>query len=80
MMMPPGVVAVLLMFSRNHNHVAESLYKVNEDGKYRPWDQLNQKEKKAPSPIHLIRPSHLTSAIQTAHTARVAMTKRARSN
>ena len=46
MMMPPGVVAVLLMFSRNHNHVAESLYKVNEDGKYRPWDQLNQKEKK----------------------------------
>lgn len=46
MMMPPGVVAVLLMFSRNHNHVAESLYSVNEDGKYKPWDQLNEKEKK----------------------------------
>lgn len=46
MMMPPGVVAVLLMFSRNHNHVAESLFSVNEDGKYKPWDQLNEKEKK----------------------------------
>lgn len=46
MMMPPGVVAVLLMFSRNHNHVAESLYSVNEDGKYKPWDRLNEKEKK----------------------------------
>ena len=33
MMMPPGVVAVLLMFSRNHNHVAKSLYSVNEDSK-----------------------------------------------
>lgn len=46
MMMPPGVVAVLLMFSRNHNHVAESLYSVNEDGKYKPWDQLDEKEQK----------------------------------
>ncbi|KAH6612649.1 heme peroxidase [Boeremia exigua] len=46
MMMPPGVVAVLLMFSRNHNHIAESLHSVNEDGKYKPWDQLNEKQKK----------------------------------
>lgn len=46
MMMPPGVVAVLLMFSRNHNHIAESLLSVNEDGKYKPWDQLNEKDKK----------------------------------
>ncbi|KAH9860809.1 hypothetical protein J1614_012142 [Plenodomus biglobosus] len=45
MMMPPGVVAVLLMFSRNHNHVAESLFSVNEAGKYKPWDTLNEKEK-----------------------------------
>ncbi|KAF1846022.1 uncharacterized protein K460DRAFT_386393 [Cucurbitaria berberidis CBS 394.84] len=46
MMMPPGVVAVLLMFSRNHNHIAESLLSVNEDGKYRPWDTLDDKGRK----------------------------------
>jgi hypothetical protein len=41
MMMPPGVVAVLLMFSRNHNHIAEGLFQVNEDGRYNPWDELD---------------------------------------
>jgi hypothetical protein len=46
MMMPPGVVAVLLMFSRNHNHVAESLLSVNEDDKYKPWDMLDEAGKK----------------------------------
>jgi cytochrome P450 len=46
MMMPPGVVAVLLMFSRNHNHVAESLLSVNEDGKYKPWDSLDEADRK----------------------------------
>ncbi|KAF2675839.1 heme peroxidase [Lentithecium fluviatile CBS 122367] len=42
MMMPPGVVAVLLMFSRNHNVIAEGLFSVNEDGKYKPWDELDK--------------------------------------
>ncbi|KAH4056034.1 hypothetical protein HBH49_048320 [Parastagonospora nodorum] len=46
MMMPPGVVAVLLMFSRNHNHIAESLLSINEDGKYKPWDSLDDAGKK----------------------------------
>ncbi|KAL3426796.1 linoleate diol synthase [Phlyctema vagabunda] len=46
MMMPPGVVAVLIMFSRNHNHIAENLLSVNEQGKYKPWDSLSEKEKK----------------------------------
>lgn len=46
MMMPPGVVAVVLMFSRNHNHIAESLLSVNEDGKYKPWDKLDEAGKK----------------------------------
>lgn len=46
MMMPPGVVAVLLLFSRNHNHVAESLLAVNEDDKYKPWDSLDEEGKK----------------------------------
>jgi len=46
MMMPPGVIAVLLMFSRNHNHIAENLLSVNEDGKYKPWDKLDEKQRK----------------------------------
>jgi len=45
MMMPPGVVAVLLMFSRNHNSIAKSLQSINEDGKYRDWNTLNDEEK-----------------------------------
>ncbi|KAH8657093.1 linoleate diol synthase [Tricladium varicosporioides] len=45
MMMPPGVVAVLIMFSRNHNHIAENLLSVNEEGKYKPWDSLNDEQK-----------------------------------
>lgn len=46
MMMPPGVIAVLLMFSRNHNHIAESLLSVNEDGKYKPWESLDEEGRK----------------------------------
>ncbi|KFY05512.1 hypothetical protein V492_08483 [Pseudogymnoascus sp. VKM F-4246] len=45
MMMPPGVVAVLLLFSRNHNHIVENLLSVNEDGKYKDWDSLNDEQK-----------------------------------
>ncbi|KAK4962199.1 hypothetical protein LTR28_004678 [Elasticomyces elasticus] len=32
-MMPPGVVALLIMFSRNHNTIVESILSVNEQGK-----------------------------------------------
>lgn len=45
MMMPPGVVACLLLFSRNHNHIAESLLAVNEEGKYGDWDALDEEKK-----------------------------------
>jgi len=46
MMMPPGVIAVLLLFSRNHNVIVEGLLSINEEGKYKPWDKLNEEEKK----------------------------------
>jgi len=45
MMMPPGVIAVLLMFSRNHNHIAGNLMSINEAGKYKPWSSLDEKER-----------------------------------
>ncbi|KAK5128192.1 hypothetical protein LTR08_004071 [Meristemomyces frigidus] len=46
MLMPPGVVTVLLMFSRNHNQIAENLLSVNEQGKYGKWDGLGDEKKK----------------------------------
>ena len=44
MMMPPGVVAVLLMFSRNHNSIAKNLLVINESGKYGAWEKLTGEE------------------------------------
>jgi hypothetical protein len=46
MMMPPGVVALLVMFSRNHNQIAADLLSVNEDGKYESWEKLDDKGKR----------------------------------
>ena len=46
MLMPPGVIALLIMFSRNHNSIAEDLWSVNEDGKYGDWEKLNDEQKK----------------------------------
>lgn len=46
MMMPPGVIAVLLIFSRNHNQIAKDLLRVNEDGRYQEWDELDDEKKK----------------------------------
>lgn len=46
MMMPPGVVACLLLFSRHHNHIAQRLYDINEGGKYKTWNSLNEAQQK----------------------------------
>jgi hypothetical protein len=46
MMMPPGVVAVVIMFSRNHNEIAKNLLSINEAGKYKPWEKLTDEQKK----------------------------------
>ncbi|KAJ4299949.1 hypothetical protein N0V90_005197 [Kalmusia sp. IMI 367209] len=46
MMMPPGVVAVLLLFSRNHNHIAENLLTIDESEKYKPWAELDEAGRK----------------------------------
>ena len=46
MLMPPGVVALLIMFSRNHNQIAESLLSVNENGTYGDWDTIKDEEEK----------------------------------
>lgn len=46
MLMPPGVIALLIMFSRNHNSIVESLLSVNEEGKYMEWDSLDEEGQK----------------------------------
>lgn len=46
MLMPPGVVAVLIMFSRNHNEIVHSLWSINEEDKYGDWDELTDGQKK----------------------------------
>ena len=45
-MMPPGVVAVVIMFSRNHNEIAKNLLSINEAGKYKPCEKLTDEQKK----------------------------------
>jgi hypothetical protein len=45
MMMPPGVIAVLIMFSRNHNQIAQTLLAVNEQGNYKPVSSLSDEQK-----------------------------------
>lgn len=35
--MPPAVMALLLVYSRNHNFVAEKLLLINERGHFREW-------------------------------------------
>ncbi|GAA6004081.1 hypothetical protein JCM10207_002416 [Rhodosporidiobolus poonsookiae] len=40
--MPPAVVALLVVFNRNHNYIADMLFKINEHGKYKPSDELDE--------------------------------------
>jgi len=46
MLMPPGVIALLILFSRNHNTIAKNLLSVNEEGKYKDWSGLVEEERK----------------------------------
>ncbi|GAA5869954.1 hypothetical protein JCM8547_008113 [Rhodosporidiobolus lusitaniae] len=45
--MPPSVVALLMIFNRNHNFIVEHLYKINEKGTFKPWEQLDEAGKTA---------------------------------
>ncbi|GAA5822485.1 hypothetical protein JCM11251_006354 [Rhodosporidiobolus azoricus] len=44
--MPPAVVALLCIFNRNHNYIVHHLFKINEDGHFKPWDSLDDAGKK----------------------------------
>ncbi|GAA5889174.1 hypothetical protein JCM8208_007792 [Rhodotorula glutinis] len=38
---PPSVVALAVIFSRNHNFIADKLFEINESGRYKPEDDLD---------------------------------------
>lgn len=44
--MPPSVVALLIVFARNHNYVASKIFSINEYGKYKSVDDLDEDELK----------------------------------
>jgi len=44
--MPPQTIALLLVFSRNHNSIAADLFAINEQAKYRPVDKLTEDQAK----------------------------------
>ncbi|KAH8917077.1 heme peroxidase [Atractiella rhizophila] len=47
MLMPPKVIAICVLFSRNHNHIAEKLLTINECGKYNSnIGELTEEQKK----------------------------------
>lgn len=46
MLMPLGVIAILVMFSRNHNHICDSLRSITGQGKYGDWDTLDKENRK----------------------------------
>lgn len=46
-LMPPQVVAYLVLFNRNHNYIADMLYKINEKGKFRDPATYNPDDKES---------------------------------
>ncbi|KAK0567939.1 hypothetical protein OC844_000029 [Tilletia horrida] len=47
MLMPPAVVAIVVIFSRHHNYIAKRLLEVNEAGKYSSdWTALSDEQKR----------------------------------
>ncbi|KPV77817.1 uncharacterized protein RHOBADRAFT_41815 [Rhodotorula graminis WP1] len=42
----PSCVALAILFSRNHNDIAQRLFAVNEQGRYAEWDSLDDEAKK----------------------------------
>ncbi|TNY23059.1 linoleate diol synthase [Rhodotorula diobovata] len=43
---PPSVVALAVIFSRNHNFIADKLFSINESGRYKPENELDDASRK----------------------------------
>lgn len=44
LLLPPASVAILVLFSRNHNDIADTLRQLNERRKYKSLDDLSEEE------------------------------------
>ncbi|GAA5940886.1 hypothetical protein JCM1841_000416 [Sporobolomyces salmonicolor] len=45
-LMPPGTVALLIVFSRNHNWIVDKLLEINQNGQFQPVESLDDAGKK----------------------------------
>ncbi|GAA5977217.1 hypothetical protein JCM5350_003259 [Sporobolomyces pararoseus] len=45
-LMPPSTCALMMVFSRNHNWIVDTLMSINQNDKYKPFDQLSDERKK----------------------------------
>ncbi|GAA5839134.1 hypothetical protein JCM11251_003685 [Rhodosporidiobolus azoricus] len=46
-LMPPGTIALAIIFARNHNYIARRLLEVNQNNKYnKNWDALSDEQKR----------------------------------
>ncbi|GAA5956098.1 hypothetical protein JCM21900_002592 [Sporobolomyces salmonicolor] len=45
-LMPPGTVALLIVFSRNHNWIVDKLLEINQNGQFQPVESLDDVGKK----------------------------------
>ncbi|GAA5857299.1 hypothetical protein JCM5353_001795, partial [Sporobolomyces roseus] len=44
--MPPSTCALMMVFSRNHNWIVDTLVQINQNKKFKPFDSLSDEQKK----------------------------------
>ncbi|KAH8809675.1 heme peroxidase [Flagelloscypha sp. PMI_526] len=70
LVMPPSTCALLIMFSRNHNYIADQLYAINENDKYvdpetlRGKDDTESKEKLESQEEDLFQRARMINCVQ----------------
>ncbi|KAG8750070.1 hypothetical protein FRC12_013089 [Ceratobasidium sp. 428] len=69
LLMPPSVSALLVMFSRNHNYIAEKLLQINEQGTFKDPKEL---QKMSPTGSPMPEKAHLNGHARYASDATTA--------
>ncbi|GAA5854783.1 hypothetical protein JCM5353_003434, partial [Sporobolomyces roseus] len=45
-LMPPSTCALMMVFSRNHNWIVDTLVQINQNNKFKPFESLSDEQKK----------------------------------
>ncbi|GAA5917305.1 uncharacterized protein JCM6883_002387, partial [Sporobolomyces salmoneus] len=45
-LMPPSTIGLMMVFSRNHNWIVDTLMEINQNNKFKPFDTLSDEQKK----------------------------------